>query len=78
MHYTKLTAMYLKGLVESSPCNKYLEEMTRIGKIHPSSSAAGAPLFFAKQLSRKLRIVVDYRGLNIVTIKDKYPLPLMT
>ena len=52
--------------------------MTRTGMIRPSSSAAGAPIFFAKQSSGKLRIVVDYRGLNAVTIKDKYPLPLMT
>jgi len=56
----------------------YLEEMTRTGKIRPSSGAAGAPIFFAKQASGKLRIVVDYRGLNAVTVKDKYPLPLMT
>ena len=57
---------------------EYLEEMTRTGKIHPSSGAARAPIFFAKQSSRKLRIVVDYRELNAVTIKDIYPLPLMT
>ena len=57
---------------------EYLDEMLRTGKIRPSKGAAGAPIFFAKQPSGKLRIVVDYRGLNAVTIKDKYPLPLMT
>jgi len=31
-----------------------------------------------KQANGKLRIVVDYRGLNAITIKDKYPLRLMT
>jgi len=50
----------------------------RTGKIQPSKSSAGAPIFFAKQANGKLRIVVDYRGLNAITIKDKYPLPLMT
>jgi len=57
---------------------EYLDEMLRTGKIRPSKSSAGAPIFFAKQANGKLRIVVDYRGLNAITIKDKYPLPLMT
>jgi len=51
--------------------------MLKNGKIRPSKSRACAPIFFAKQANGKLRIVVDYRGLNAITIKDKYPLPLM-
>jgi len=57
---------------------EYLDEMLKNGKIRSSKSSAGAPIFFAKQANGKLRIVVDYRGLNAITIKDKYPLPLMT
>src|SRR5258706_14235126 len=57
---------------------EYIAEMVHTGKIRPSKSSAGAPIFFAKQPSEKLRIVVDYRGLNAITIKDKYPIPLMT
>jgi len=57
---------------------EYLDEMLRTGKIRPSKRRARAPIFFAKQANGKLRIVVDYRGLNTITIKDKYPLPLMT
>jgi len=57
---------------------KYLDEMLRTSKIRPSKSSAGAPIFVAKQANSKLCIVVDYRGLNAITIKDKYPLPLMT
>ena len=57
---------------------EYLDKMLRTGKIQPSKSSAGAPIFFAKQANGKLRIVVDYRGLNAITIKDRYPLPLMT
>jgi len=52
--------------------------MLRTDKIRPSKSSAGAPIVFAKQANRKLGIVVDYRGLNAITIKDKYPQPLMT
>jgi len=57
---------------------KYLDEMLKNGQIGPSKSSASAPIFFAKQANGKLRIVVDYRGLNAITIKDKYPIPLMT
>jgi len=57
---------------------EYLNEMLKNGKIHPSKSSAGAPIFFAKQANGKLRLVVDYRGINAITIKDKYFLPLMT
>jgi len=52
--------------------------MLRTGKIQPSKSSAEAPIFFAKQANGKVRIVVDYCGLNAITIKDKYPLLVMT
>ena len=57
---------------------EYLDEMIKNGKIRPSKSSAGAPIFFAKSPSGKLWIVVDYRGLNAIMVKDKYPLQLMT
>jgi len=57
---------------------EYLDEMLKKGKIHASKSIAGPSIFFANLAKRKLRIGVDYRGLNAITIKEKYPLPLMT
>jgi len=57
---------------------EYLAKMLRTGKIWPSKRSTRAPIFFGKQANSKLRIVVDYRGLNAIRIKDKYPLPLMT
>ena len=55
----------------------YLDEQLAKGFIRPSKSPAGAPIFFVKKKSGKLRPVVDYRGLNSVTIKNRYPLPLI-
>jgi len=55
-----------------------LDEMLKNGKIRASKSTAGASIFFVKQANDKLRIVVDYRGLNAITIKEKYLLPLIT
>jgi len=57
---------------------EYLAKMLKEGKILPSKSPAGAPILFAPNPGGKLRLVVDYRGLNKVTIHNKYPIPLMS
>src|SRR5947209_15212703 len=51
--------------------------MIREGKIQSSKSPAGAPILFVPKKNGKLRMCIDYRGLNNVTIKNRYPLPLM-
>ena len=56
----------------------YLADMLTSGKIRPSKSSAGAPILFVpKKEGRGLCLYVDYRGLNKVTILNRYPLPLM-
>jgi len=56
---------------------KYLKEMLKQGKIVHSQSRAGAPILFVPKPDGKLRLCVDYRNLNKLTILNKYPLPLM-
>src|SRR6266436_5036972 len=56
---------------------KYQDKMIAQGKIKPSKYAAGAPILFVPKPNGKLRLCVDYRGLNNVTIKNCYALPLM-
>src|SRR5205085_7455564 len=51
--------------------------MLEQGKIVPSKSPAGALFLFVLKKNGKLRLCVHYRGLNNVTVKNKYPLPLM-
>ena len=58
--------------------SEYIEEMVAPGKIRPGKGHAGSPVFFVKEKTGKMRLVVDYRGLNAITIKDKSPIPLMT
>ena len=48
------------------------------GKIRRSSSPIGAPILFVPKPDGTLRLCVNYRGLNKITIKNKYPLPLMS
>ena len=56
----------------------YLEDMLRSGKIRRSTSSAGTPILFVpKKEGRGLRLCVDYRSLNKVTILNRYLLPLM-
>jgi hypothetical protein len=45
------------------------------GYIQPSVSPWGAPILFVKNKDGTLRLCIDYRQLNKVTIKNKYPLP---
>ena len=56
---------------------KYLDEMLASGKIVRSTSPAAAPILFVPKPDGTLRLCIDYRGLNKITIKNRYPLPLM-
>ncbi|KAI3665770.1 hypothetical protein L6452_44401 [Arctium lappa] len=52
-----------------------LQELLEKGFIRPSSSPWGAPVLFVKKKDGSMRMCIDYRELNKVTIKNKYPLP---
>ena len=56
---------------------KYLDEMLVSGKIVISTSPAAAPILFVPKQDSTLRLCIDYRGFNKMTIKNRYPLPLM-
>jgi hypothetical protein len=52
-----------------------LQDLLEKGFIIPSSSPQGRPTIFVEKKDQTLRMCVDYRPLNEVTIKNKYPLP---
>ena len=56
----------------------YLDDMLAQGKISRIKSPAGAPILFVPKPDSRLRLVVNYRGLNKVTIHNKYLIPMMT
>jgi len=70
-------SMFALSNAESMELGAYLDENLAKGFIVPSTSPAGAPILFVKKKDGTLRMCVDYRGLNKVTIKNRYPLPLI-
>jgi hypothetical protein len=66
---------YRMSTPELKELQMQLEELLKKGYIHPSVSPWGAPVLFMKKKDGTLRLCIDFRQLNKVTIKNKYPLP---
>ena len=75
---TMKTKIYPLSINEQEELNKFLEDNQRKGYIQPSKSLLASPVFFVKKKDGKLCFVQDYRKLNDYTIKNHYPLPLVT
>ncbi|XP_071914134.1 uncharacterized protein [Coffea arabica] len=66
---------YRMAPAEFKELNVQLQDLLERGFIHESESPWGAPVLFVKKKDGSLRLCIDYRGLNAVTIKNKYSLP---
>ena len=62
---------------EQRALDEFLEENLKTGRIRPSKSPMASPFFFIKKKDGTLRPVQDYQRLNDLTIKNRYPLPLI-
>ena len=67
---------YRLSASETKELKNQLDELEKQGFIQRSKSPYGAPVMFVKKKDGTLRLVVDYRALNNVTVKNRYPLPL--
>ena len=70
--------LYNLSRVELAELRRYLDDALAKGWIRHSVSPAGAPILFVLKKDGGLRLCVDYRGLNAVTVKNRHPLPLIT
>ena len=70
--------IYSLGPVELEILKTYIETHLKTGFIRPSKSPAGAFILFNKKSDGSFCLCVDYRGLNNLTIKNQYLLPLMS
>ncbi len=69
--------IYALSPVELETLKAYIETHLKTGFIWPSKSPAGAPILLDKKPDGSLCLCVNYQGLNNLTIKNRYPLPLI-
>ncbi|KAJ9527526.1 hypothetical protein QJQ45_025744 [Haematococcus lacustris] len=67
--------MYRMSPAELQEVERQIKELLAHDLIEPSSSPFGAPVLFVTKADGSLRMCIDYRALNKVTVKNKYPLP---
>ncbi|GBG80212.1 hypothetical protein CBR_g30579 [Chara braunii] len=67
--------VYRMGQGELEELRRQIDDMIDRGWIRPSESEFGAPVLFVPKKGGKLRMCIDYRGLNRITRKNAYPLP---
>ena len=70
--------VYPLSPAEQKELDVFLKENLETGQIWPSKSPMSSPVFFIKKKDSSLHLVQDYRALNVITVKNKYPLPLIS
>jgi len=70
--------LYSMSGPERQVITEYIEASLKTGLIRPSSSPAGAGFFFVGKKDGSLRPCIDYSPLNTITVKNRYPFPLMS
>jgi hypothetical protein len=68
-------SVYRMSASELDELKKQLDDLIAAGFIQPSKSPFAAPVLFVKKKDGSMRMCVDYRDLNKITIKNRYPLP---
>ncbi|GJX96113.1 transposon ty3-G gag-pol polyprotein [Tanacetum coccineum] len=66
--------MYRNSVLENDEIKRQVEELLKSGVINPSSSPCGSPIILVTKKDGGWRMCVDYRALNKITIKNRYPL----
>ncbi|KAI0993387.1 Transposon Tf2-6 polyprotein [Podosphaera aphanis] len=66
------------SLQELTALREWLQENLKKGFIRPSTSPCASPVLFVKKPGGSLRLCMDYRSLNSITVKNRYPIPLIS
>nr|GEV83589.1 putative reverse transcriptase domain-containing protein [Tanacetum cinerariifolium] len=70
-------ALYQVAPSEMKELSDQLQELSKKGFIRPSSSHWRAPVLFVKKMDGSFRMCIDYQELNKLTVKNRYPLPII-
>src|SRR5882672_11062896 len=69
--------IYSLSQEEPVALHKFIDENLATGFIHPSCSPNGAPVLFIQKKDGSLQLCINFQGLNRISKKDQYPLPLI-
>ena len=70
-------SLYRMATPELEELRKQLNELLAGGFIRPSKAPYRAPILFQKKADGSLRLYIDYKALNKVTVRNAYPIPLI-
>ena len=66
---------YRMTVLEKEELRRQLDELLRKGLIRPSVSPYGSPVIFVRKPNGEMRLCIDYRAINKLTVRNRYPLP---
>eukprot|EP00253_Pinus_taeda_P016997 PITA_16997 len=67
--------IYRHSVLENDEIKRQIQELLQKGHIHPSSSPCGSPIVFVQKKGGTWRLCIDYRALNNITVRNRYPIP---
>ena len=67
--------IYRRLVLENDEIKRQIQELIQKGHIDPSASPCGSPIVLAKKKDGTWRLCIDYRALNKITVKNRYPIP---
>ena len=69
------SGFYRRSMMENEEIRRQISELMEMGHIKPSASPCGSPVLLVPKKDGSWRLCVDYRAINKITVKNRYPLP---
>jgi hypothetical protein len=67
--------IYRRSVLENDEIKRQIQELLQKGHIRPSSSPCGSPIVLVQKKDGTWRLCIDYRALNKITVRNRYPIP---
>ena len=67
--------IYRRSVLENNEIKRQIQELLQKGHIRPSSSPCGSPIVLVQKKDGTWRLCIDYRALNKITVRNRYPIP---
>ena len=67
--------IYRRSFLENDEIKRQIQELLQKGHIRPSSSPCGSPIVLVQKKDGTWRLCIDYRSLNKITVRNRYPIP---